>query len=161
MPTRNCCNKRGELIKGGNYCNKRGEASPSAQAGGGARIWRSRAVRVVGPTLGPLRARGAPHDLAPSFLCVFGNPQVALRRPLISVTATAASSRLKAALPDLPIVAASGSSPSSRSVSLLLLDVVLAPWYPEGQALRGRVQSERIKPNTLSRMEGGQRLLYS
>ena len=63
VPTRNCCNKRGELIKGGNYCNKRGEASPSAQAGGGARIWRSRAVRVVGPTPRPLRARGAPQDL--------------------------------------------------------------------------------------------------
>ena len=32
---------------------------------GGAPIWRSCSVRVVGPTHGPLQARCAPKDLAP------------------------------------------------------------------------------------------------
>ena len=48
----------------GNCFNKGWQRSPGARVGGGAPIWRSCSVRVVGPTHGPLRARGAPQDLA-------------------------------------------------------------------------------------------------
>ena len=63
----------------GNCFNKGWQRSPGAWAGGGARIWRPRAVRVVGPTPGPLRARarhmGARFVSAP---CRHAGQQVAL-----------------------------------------------------------------------------------